>query len=85
VGFDKHLRQLRHTLATQRDAMTQAIARHFPPGTRATRPEGGYFMWIELPPGCDALQLHQQALSEGISWRQGRCFRPASALAAASA
>ena len=74
VGFDKHLRQLRHTLATQRDAMTQAIARHFPPGTRATRPEGGYFMWIELPPGCDALQLHQQALSEGISLAPGPVF-----------
>lgn len=74
VGFDKHLRQLRHTLATQRDAMTQAIARHFPPGTRATRPEGGYFIWIELPPGCDALQLHQQALSEGISLAPGPVF-----------
>lgn len=74
VGYDKHLRQLRHTLATQRDCMTQAIAQHFPAGTRATRPEGGYFMWIELPEGCDALALHQQALAAGISVAPGPVF-----------
>lgn len=77
VGFDKHLRQLRHTLALQRDRMTQAIARHFPLGTRATRPEGGYFMWVELPEGCDALQLHQRALQAGISLAPGPVFSAA--------
>lgn len=74
VGFDKHLRQLRHTLAMQRDWMTQAIARYFPLGTRATRPEGGYFMWVELPKGCDALQLHHMALQAGISLAPGPVF-----------
>lgn len=74
VGYDKHLRQLRHTLATQRDAMALAISQHFPPGTRATRPEGGYFMWVELPEGCDALALHQQALAAGISLAPGPVF-----------
>ena len=74
VGYDKHLRQLRHTLAMQRDAMTQAVARYFPAGTKATRPEGGYLMWLELPDGCDALQLHQQALAHGISLAPGPVF-----------
>ena len=58
----------------QRDAMTQAIARHFPPGTRATRPEGGYFLWLELPPGCDAWALYQRALQHGISIAPGPIF-----------
>ncbi len=74
VGYDKHLRQLRHILLTQRDAMAQAIAQYFPPGTRATRPEGGYLMWVELPEGCDALALHQQALTAGISLAPGPVF-----------
>jgi DNA-binding transcriptional MocR family regulator len=74
VGYDKHLRQLRHILLTQRDAMAQAIAQYFPPGTRATRPEGGYLMWVELPQGCDALALHQQALTAGISLAPGPVF-----------
>ncbi len=74
VGYDKHLRQLRHILLTQRDAMAQAIAQYFPPGTRATRPEGGYLMWVELPQDCDALELHQQALTAGISLAPGPVF-----------
>uniref|UniRef100_A0A8J8AWM2 PLP-dependent aminotransferase family protein n=1 Tax=Coralloluteibacterium stylophorae TaxID=1776034 RepID=A0A8J8AWM2_9GAMM len=73
-GYDRHLRRLRHTLALQQTAFAQAIARHFPPGTRATRPRGGYFMWLELDPRVDALRLHRQALDAGISIAPGPIF-----------
>ncbi|ATH14496.1 PLP-dependent aminotransferase family protein [Delftia acidovorans] len=73
-GADRHLRRLRQSLALQRDHMASAIARHFPQGTRATRPEGGYFMWIELPPYCNALALHRAALARGISVAPGPIF-----------
>jgi len=73
-GFDKHLRQLRQALATRLSQFTQAVARYFPEGTRATRPSGGYFLWVELPAGCDALALHRQALAQGISLAPGPIF-----------
>ena len=73
-GYDKHLRQLRHALAAQQTAMLDAVVRHFPKGTRATRPDGGYFLWIELAPGVDALELHRRALSLGISVAPGPMF-----------
>ncbi|MDN3921190.1 PLP-dependent aminotransferase family protein [Roseateles violae] len=73
-GFDLHLRGLRRALQRQRDAMLDGIARHFPAGTRMTRPEGGYFVWLELPPGGDSLALHGQALAEGISLAPGPMF-----------
>jgi DNA-binding transcriptional MocR family regulator len=73
-GYDKHLRQLRHALSVQQSAMLQAVARHFPRGTRATRPEGGYFLWIELPGQVDALTLHRRALPLGISVAPGPMF-----------
>ncbi len=73
-GYDKHLRQLRHTLALQQNAMIEAVVRHFPRGTRATRPEGGYFLWVELPGNTDALRVHQHALSMGISVAPGPMF-----------
>lgn len=79
VGYDKHLRQLRHGLATQRDRMAACIARHFPAGTRATRPDGGYFMWLELPAGCDAWALYHRALQHGISLAPGPMFTAAPA------
>jgi len=74
AGYDRHLRALRHTLAQQQQAMLAALVRHFPPGTRATRPAGGYFLWIELPKRIDALALHEQALARGISVAPGPIF-----------
>ena len=73
-GFDKHLRHLRHALSVQQSAMMQAVVRHFPAGTKATRPGGGYFLWIELPEGIDTLEMHRQALSLGISMAPGPMF-----------
>ena len=73
-GYDKHLRQLRHALSVQQGAMLQAIARYFPHGTKATRPEGGYFIWVELPDNRNALELHRRALSLGISVAPGPMF-----------
>jgi len=73
-GYDRHLRQLRAVLAAQQTAALDAIARHFPHGTCVTQPEGGYFLWVELPPHIDTLQLHRMALSTGISVAPGHLF-----------
>lgn len=73
-GYDRHLRQLRHTLSVQQSAVMQAVVRHFPPGTKATRPNGGYFLWIELPGKVNTLEIHQPALSLGISVAPGPMF-----------
>ncbi len=73
-GYDRHLRQLRATLAGHLHVVQCAIAKHFPPGTRVTQPEGGYFLWVELPEQVDALELHRLALSQGISLAPGQLF-----------
>ena len=73
-GYDKHLRKLRQTLARQQATFAQAVGHHFPPGTRATRPAGGYFLWIEMPREVNALDIHRQALSQGISVAPGPIF-----------
>lgn len=73
-GYDKHLRQLRHALSVQQSAMIQAVVRNFPKGTKATRPSGGYFLWIELPGNVNTLDIHRQALSLGISVAPGPMF-----------
>lgn len=73
-GFDRHLRQMRLSLEKNADTALSAIARYFPPGTRVTRPQGGYFLWVELPPTFNALDLHRKALAEGISLAPGHLF-----------
>lgn len=73
-GYENHLRHMRHTLAVQEAALVQAIEHYFPAGTKLARPQGGYFMWLELPAQVDTLLLHQQALSAGISIAPGPIF-----------
>lgn len=73
-GYERHLRQLRQILATQQALALRLIAQHFPQSTRVTRPEGGYFLWLELPPQVDTLQLHRLALSQRISLAPGHMF-----------
>ena len=73
-GYDRHLRRLREALATQRHHALALVERHFPVGTRVTRPEGGYFLWLELPPTVDALALHQRASACAISTAPGVLF-----------
>ncbi|HET7842802.1 MAG TPA: PLP-dependent aminotransferase family protein [Xanthomonadales bacterium] len=73
-SFDRHLRTLRATLAAQRDAYIATIAECFPQGTRVSRPDGGYMLWLELPAGIDALALHRQAMALGISLAPGPMF-----------
>lgn len=73
-AYERHLRRLRQRLASQQEELLAAIARHFPKGTRATRAEGGYFSWVELPAGVDALELHRLAMAEGIGLSPGPMF-----------
>jgi DNA-binding transcriptional MocR family regulator len=73
-GYDRHLRQLRLSLAAQQSVALRTIAKCFPKGTRVTRPEGGYFLWLEMPLSVDALHLHRLALSHNISIAPGHLF-----------
>jgi DNA-binding transcriptional MocR family regulator len=75
-GYDRHLRILRHKLAAQQALFIDALGQHFPAGTRVTRPKGGYFLWVELPDGVDALAVHAAALKRGISVAPGPIFSP---------
>ena len=73
-GYDRHLRRLRGTLALQQERMLDAVARYFPAGTRVTRPQGGFFLWLEMQPDVDALALHRTALAHGVSVAPGPIF-----------
>lgn len=73
-SYERHLRKLRYTLESQKHQMLRAIAAHFPPQTRVTQPEGGYFLWLELPAHIDNTAFYVQALQAGISLTPGSMF-----------
>jgi DNA-binding transcriptional MocR family regulator len=73
-AFERHLRRLRRTLARQQAAALDALHRHLPSAARIITPDGGYFLWIELPDSIDAVELHRRALADGISIAPGPIF-----------
>lgn len=73
-AYDRHLRQLRQKFMQQVDQMSAAIDKHFPKGTALTHPTGGYVLWVQLPDGCDAFSLFEQAASIDIGIAPGPIF-----------
>jgi 2-aminoadipate transaminase len=76
-GFvDRHVRRIRKVYGERRLAMLEALERHFPPGVRWTRPDGGLFLWATLPPELDSSRLLDQALQEQVAFVPGTPFFP---------
>jgi DNA-binding transcriptional MocR family regulator len=55
---------------------SDAIVRHFPAGTRISRPQGGFVLWVEMPARFDTKQLHAAALRARINIAPGLLFSP---------
>jgi DNA-binding transcriptional MocR family regulator len=73
-GYDHHLRSIRRAYHQQLHIFSQAILRHFPGGTRLSRPEGGFVLWVEMPAGVDTLRLHREAIKRHINTAPGPLF-----------
>jgi DNA-binding transcriptional MocR family regulator len=73
-GYDRHLRRLRRALAEQCTRYRDAIVRSFPEGTRVSRPQGGFVVWVEMPQGTSGIALQAQALERGIAIAPGPIF-----------
>lgn len=72
--YELHLRHLRRALHTQCLRYVEAISRYFPEGTRLTRPQGGFALWVELDRNVDTYALHKKALKHGIGIAPGQIF-----------
>lgn len=73
-GYEHHLRRLRKAYGQQASLMKAMVTRFFPAGTRTSSPQGGYVLWVELPPQVDAMRLYQLALERGITIGPGHMF-----------
>jgi 2-aminoadipate transaminase len=75
-SFEPNLERVKGLLGLRRDAMLEALDRDLP-GIRTTRPDGGYFLWLELG-GVDAAGLLARAEEAGVTFVQGTDFGGAS-------
>ncbi len=73
-AYERHLRRLNDVLFQSTRTLGAAIAQHFPKGTRATLPDGGFFVWVQLPRNLSGFKLYQLALEAGIAIVPGMIF-----------
>jgi 2-aminoadipate transaminase len=64
-------------LRERRDAILEAFERDLPEGTSWSRPQGGYFTWLEFPEGTDAAALLDASTAAGVTFVKGSDFFPA--------
>ncbi|BCO28926.1 2-aminoadipate transaminase [Rhodoferax lithotrophicus] len=81
-GFlDRHVPTIRALYKSQRDAMLDALAQHFPDASRQpdqsltwNTPAGGMFLWARLPKGMNAVDLLPYAVDKGVAFVPGAPF-----------
>jgi 2-aminoadipate transaminase len=74
--FEPNLERVNGLLRERRDAMLEALAREMPEDARWTRPEGGYFVWVDLPSGPPSAALLPTAEEAGVTFVKGSDFFP---------
>jgi 2-aminoadipate transaminase len=72
--LEPNLDRVRGLLGARRDAMLEALERELAGRARWSHPEGGYFLWLELPDGTDAKELLGRASAEGVTFVPGADF-----------
>ena len=72
--FEPNLERVCGLLRARRDAMLGALERELSGRARWNRPEGGYFLWLELPTEVDASQLLARASEAGVTFVPGADF-----------
>jgi DNA-binding transcriptional MocR family regulator len=69
--FESNVERVNELLRARRDAMLDALEKHAPEGAVWTRPEGGYFVWLDLDHEAPSLAAAQAA---GVTFVEGKDF-----------
>jgi DNA-binding transcriptional MocR family regulator len=72
-GYERHVRAIRTLYRDRRDALVAAVRAEVA-GAEFAVPDGGWFLWVRLPDGVDAVRLLPHAERAGVSYLPGRLF-----------
>ncbi len=70
----EHIARLQGIYRAKCEHMLAALDREMPEGVTWTRPKGGFFLWVTLPEGVDAVDLHPVAQKEFVDYIPGPSF-----------
>lgn len=73
--LEKHILKLREIYRRKRDRTLAGLERYMPDGARWTNPQGGFFIWVELPESVDTVKMLRDAVAAGVNYTPGpACF-----------
>ena len=72
-AIDRSVETVKAALRERRDVLCAALERDLP-DARFVVPEGGYFLWVDLPSGTDVARLAQLAAERGVTFVKGTDF-----------
>ncbi|AGW89600.1 MULTISPECIES: aminotransferase-like domain-containing protein [Cupriavidus] len=72
--LDSHIASVCDLYGKHCAAMLDALSRHMPEGVRWSRPEGGMFIWVELPAAIDTMALLEDAVARNVAFVPGAPF-----------
>lgn len=74
--FEAHIQKLITLYRKRRDLMVEALDKNLPHGVTYTRPQGGLFLWVELPSNINAMDLLPECLKNNVAFVPGESFFP---------
>jgi DNA-binding transcriptional MocR family regulator len=72
-GLDRSIATVKAALAERVELLDAALQRELPEA-KYSPPDGGYFMWVELPEGTDVGALFGAAAERGVAFVKGTDF-----------
>jgi 2-aminoadipate transaminase len=72
-AIDRSVETVKNALRERVRVLGESLRRELP-DARFTEPEGGYFMWVELPRGTDVNALFDAAAQRGVQFVKGTDF-----------
>jgi 2-aminoadipate transaminase len=67
----EHIVDLVDIYRSRRDTMADALKAEMPEGVEWAEPNGGFFMWLTLPEGCDSVAMLPEARAHGVEFLPG--------------
>lgn len=71
---DAHVADISKLYGHRKDLMTAGIKKYFPAGVKSTDPEGGMFLWVEVPGVDDTVALFKECLKHNVAFVPGDPF-----------
>lgn len=69
--LEQHVGDLIAIYRQRRNTMHEALEAEMPNGVKWTRPNGGFFLWLSLPEGCDSVDMLPEARAHGVDFLPG--------------